>query len=92
MFPFAANGRAVCTGAREGFAKIIADSASGRVLGATLCGTYTTEMLPELTLALRQGLSVDTIIEVMHAHPTLGEGIHEAALATLGRPLHIPFR
>lgn len=91
MFPFAANGRAVCTGSREGFAKIVAEPGSGRVLGATMCGTYTTEMLPELTLALQQGLSVDAIIKVMHAHPTLGEGIHEAALATLGRPLHIPF-
>ncbi len=92
MFPFAANGRAVCTGAREGFAKIVADPQSGRVLGATVCGTYTTEMIPELTLAVQQGLPAEAIIEVMHAHPTLGEGIHEAALATQGRPLHIPFR
>jgi len=92
VFPFAANGRAVCTGAREGFAKIVADPQSGRVLGATMCGTYTTEMIPELTLAVQQGLSADAIIEVMHAHPTLGEGIHEAALATQGRPLHIPFK
>lgn len=92
MFPFAANGRAVATGSREGFAKIICDPRSGRVLGATVCGTYTTEMLPELTLAVQKGLSVEDIIEVMHAHPTLGEGIHEAALAALGRPLHIPFK
>ena len=91
-FPFAANGRAVCTGAREGFAKIVADPQSGRVLGATVCGTYVTEMIPELTLAVQQGLPAEAIIDVMHAHPTLGEGIHEAALATYGRPLHIPFR
>jgi len=91
-FPFAANGRAVCTGAREGFAKIVADPQSGRVLGATVCGTYTTEMIPELTLAVQQGLPAEAIIDVMHAHPTLGEGIHEAALGTQGRPLHIPFR
>ncbi|MGD9498130.1 MAG: NAD(P)/FAD-dependent oxidoreductase [Armatimonadota bacterium] len=92
MFPFAANGRAVCTGSREGFAKIVADPHTGRVLGATACGTYTTEIIPELTLAVQEGLSVDEIINVMHAHPTLGEAVHEAALATQNRPLHIPFR
>ncbi len=92
VFPFAANGRAVTSGAREGFAKIVCAPDSGRVLGATVCGTYTTEMIPELTLAVQQGHTVEDIIAVMHAHPTLGEGIHEAALAVLGRPLHIPYK
>jgi dihydrolipoamide dehydrogenase len=92
VFPFAANGRAVTSGAREGFAKIVCAPGSGRVLGATVCGTYTTEMIPELTLAVQQGHTVEDIIAVMHAHPTLGEGIHEAALAVLGRPLHIPYK
>lgn len=92
VFPFAANGRAVASGAREGFAKIICEPVSHRVLGATVCGTYTTEMIPELTLAVQQGHSVEDIIEIIHAHPTLGEGIHEAALAVLGRPLHIPYK
>lgn len=90
-FPFAANGRAVCTGKREGFAKILADPASGRILGATVCGTYTTELMPELTMAVQRGLVVDDIIEVIHAHPTLGEALHEAALGVYDRPLHIPF-
>ncbi|MEA3402614.1 MAG: FAD-dependent oxidoreductase [Armatimonadota bacterium] len=90
-FPFAANGRAVCTGARHGFAKLLSDPQSGRLLGATVCGTYATELMPELTLAIEQGLSVDAIIDVIHAHPTLSEALHEAALAAQGRPLHIPF-
>ncbi len=90
-FPFAANGRAVCSGAREGFAKLLSDPETGRLLGATVCGTYTTEMIAELTLAIEQGLPVDAIIDVIHAHPTLSEALHEAALATQGRPLHIPF-
>ncbi len=90
-FPFAANGRAVCTGKREGFAKLIADPHTGKLLGATVCGTYTTEMIAELTLAIEQGLSAEAIIEVIHAHPTLSESIHEAALSVYGRPLHIPF-
>ncbi|MGI5817177.1 MAG: dihydrolipoyl dehydrogenase [Armatimonadota bacterium] len=90
-FPFAANGRAVCTGKREGFAKILAEPGTGRVLGATVCGTYTTELMPELTMAVQRGLTADDIIEVIHAHPTLGEALHEAALGVYGRPLHIPF-
>jgi dihydrolipoamide dehydrogenase len=90
-FPFAANGRAVCTGKREGFAKLISDADTGRLLGATVCGTYTTELMPELTMAIQRELPVDAVIDVMHAHPTLGEAVHEAALAVQGRPLHIPF-
>ncbi len=89
-FPFAANGRAVCTGKREGFAKLLGCPETGRLLGATVCGTYTTELMPELTLAIQKGLKVDDIIEVIHAHPTLSEALHEAALAVQGRPLHIP--
>ncbi len=89
-FPFAANGRAVCTGARHGFAKLISDPESGQLLGATVCGLYATELVPELTLAIEQKLPVDAIIDVIHAHPTLSEALHEAALATQGRALHIP--
>ncbi|MFW5867510.1 MAG: dihydrolipoyl dehydrogenase family protein [Armatimonadota bacterium] len=90
-FPFAANGRAVCTGKREGFAKILAEPGSGKILGATVCGTYTTELMPELTMAVQRGLKADDIIEVIHAHPTLGEALHEAALGVYDRPLHVPF-
>ncbi len=90
-FPFAANGRAVCTGKREGFAKLLGCPKTGKLLGATVCGTYTTELMPELTLAIQKGLAVDDIIEVIHAHPTLSEALHEAALAVQDRPLHIPW-
>ena len=90
-FPFAANGRAVCTGKREGFAKLLAEPRTGKLLGATVCGTYTTELMPELTMAIQRGLRADDIIEVIHAHPTLGEALHEAALGVYGRPLHVPF-
>jgi dihydrolipoamide dehydrogenase len=90
-FPFAANGRAVCTGKRDGFAKILAEPETGKILGATVCGTYTTELMPELTMAVQRGLAAEDIIEVIHAHPTLGEALHESALAVYDRPLHIPF-
>jgi dihydrolipoamide dehydrogenase len=91
-FPFAPNGRAVAAGVREGFAKIIADPDSGQVLGATVVGGVATELIPELALAVEVGATVEDLARVMHAHPTFSEAIHEAALATMARPLHIPWR
>lgn len=91
-FPFAPNGRAVAAGRREGFAKIIADPDSGQVLGATIVGGVATELIPELTLAVEVGATVEDFARLMHPHPTFSEAIHEAALATMGRPLHIPWR
>ena len=90
-FPFAANGRAVCSGKREGFAKVISEPETGRLLGATVCGLYATELLPELTMAVQRQLPVDAVIDVIHAHPTLSEAVHEAALSVQGRPLHMPW-
>ena len=89
-FPFAANGRAVAEAVREGFAKIIADPDSGQVLGATMVGRLATELLAELTLAVDLGATTEDLASAIHAHPTYSEVAHEAALATLGRPLHMP--
>lgn len=88
-FPFAANGRSVAMGSREGFAKIIASSDGHTVLGATIVGPLTTELIPEVTLAVRLGLTLDDIAHTIHAHPTLSEVVHEAVLGALDRPLHI---
>ncbi len=89
-FPFAANGRAVTLGVREGFAKIITDPDSGRVLGAAIVGKLTTELIAELTLAVEIGASAEDLVNTIHAHPTYSEVVHEAALCVLGRPLHMP--
>ena len=89
-FPFAANGRSVAIGSREGFAKIVADRSSHQVLGATIVGRLTTELISEVTLAVRLGATVDDLIHTIHAHPTFSEVVHEAALGALGIPLHIP--
>ena len=89
-FPFSANGRAAALAVREGFAKIVADPDSGQVLGATIVGKLTTELIAEMTLAVELGATVEDVANTMHAHPTYSEVVHEAALATLGRPLHIP--
>lgn len=89
-FPFAANSRSAAIGSRDGFAKIIAERGSRRVLGATIVGSLTTELIAEMTLAVRMDLTLDDLAHTIHAHPTFSEAVHEAALSALGRPLHIP--
>lgn len=87
-FPFLANGKALGMGEREGFVKIVADGKTGKILGASLAGPEVTELLGELTLAQRAGLTLEDIAANIHAHPTLSEAVGEAAAAALGRARH----
>ncbi|HIE39350.1 MAG TPA: dihydrolipoyl dehydrogenase [Anaerolineales bacterium] len=88
-FPFLPNGKALALGENRGFAKLVADGATGRLLGAHLVGPEVTELLPELVLARTAGLSPEAVARAVHAHPTLGEVLAEAAHAVFGRPIHI---
>jgi len=88
-FPFQASGKAQAAGHTEGFVKLLSDVTSGELLGAHLVGDSVTELLAELGLAVRLEATCEEIIDTMHAHPTLSESVHEAALATLGRALHV---
>jgi len=88
-FPFQANGKALGLGEREGFVKIVAEEKTGKILGASLAGPEVTELLGELTLARRAGLTLEDIAANIHGHPTLSEAVGEAAGAALGRALHI---
>jgi dihydrolipoamide dehydrogenase len=91
-FPFAAAGRALTLGQTEGFVKVVADGASGRLLGVHIIGPRATDLIAEATLAVQNGLTLDQLDLTMHAHPTLPEAIMEAALAAQGRAIHIPNR
>src|ERR1700680_688141 len=91
-FPFAAAGRALTLGQSEGFVKVIADSRSGRLLGAHIIGPRATDLIAEATLAVQNGLSLEQIDLTIHAHPTLPESLMEAALAAQGRAIHITNR
>ena len=90
MFPFSALGRAAAYGQRQGFVKLVADSASGCLIGGTVVGLFASELLAEIALAVRMGLSFNDVAETVHSHPTISEGIGEAALAGLGRAIHLP--
>ncbi len=88
-FPFQANGKALGLGETGGWAKLITDSTSGKILGAHLIGPEVTELLPELTLAWMKELTVTEIARNVHAHPTLSEVLMEAAHAVEGHAIHM---
>jgi len=80
-FPFVASGRARAMEATAGFVKIVADADSDRVLGVHIIGPMAGELLAEAVLALEYHASCEDLQRTMHAHPTLSEAVHEAALA-----------
>jgi dihydrolipoamide dehydrogenase len=88
-FPFAANGRARALGATAGFVKILSDAATDRVLGVHMIGPQCSELIALGVMAMEFGASSEDIALTMFAHPSLSESFHEAALAVLGRPLHV---
>ncbi len=88
-FPFMANGRARALGATEGFAKVLAEKGTDKLLGAHIIGPDAGTLIAELTTALEFGASAEDVARVCHAHPTLSEVVKEAALAADGRAIHI---
>lgn len=88
-FPFAANGKALTAGEEGGFIKIIKDKNAGRIIGASIIGIHATDMISELTLAIKNNLSAEDIIKTIHPHPTTAEVVHEAALALEGGAIHL---
>ncbi|MGQ9470617.1 MAG: dihydrolipoyl dehydrogenase [Candidatus Aminicenantales bacterium] len=87
LFPLQASGRAVAMEKPEGLVKIIADE-EDRVIGAHLLSPAASEMIGEMTLAVRLRLKLEDLARTVHVHPTLAESIAEASLKALGRPLH----
>lgn len=88
-FPFQPNGKALGLGDYGGFVKLITDGLSGEILGAHLIGPEVSELLPELTLAQANELTVAEIGHNIHAHPTLSEVLMEAAELIQGKAIHI---
>jgi dihydrolipoamide dehydrogenase len=88
-FPFLASGKALAAGDPEGFVKILVGEPHGEILGAHILGAEATELIAELTLALSLEATADDLEACLHAHPTLSEAIHEAALAARGAAIHI---
>jgi len=88
-FPFSASGMAITLGETEGMVKVIADATHGEILGVHIIGAHATELIAEAGLAIALEATPEEIVRSIHAHPTLSEAMSEAALAALGRALHI---
>jgi len=91
-FPFVANGRALANDQSQGFAKILADPKTDRLLGAQIIGFGASELIPEAVTVLEFGGSAEDVGKTVHAHPTMSEALKEAALAVNNQALSIPPR
>ncbi len=88
-FPLAALGRALTNDEPEGFVKVIADSETDQVLGVEIVGGGASDLISEAALAIEMGATSEDFALTIHPHPTLPEGIMEAAEAVKGRAIHI---
>ena len=89
VFPFSANGRARTAGETEGFVKVIRDTKYSELVGAHIVGAHASELIAEFVIGRHLETTVEEMDMAIHPHPTLSEAVGEAALASLGRPLHI---
>lgn len=88
-FPWSANGRARTAGETDGFVKIIRDRKYSEIIGAHIVGPSASELIAEFILGRHLESTVEELEKAMHPHPTLSEAIAEAALASLGRVIHM---
>ena len=88
-FPFAANSRAKANRDTEGYVKIIADSATDRVLGVHIISSLAGTLIAEAVIAMEFGATSEDFAYTCHAHPTHAEALKEAAMAVQGKPIHM---
>lgn len=88
QFPFMASGRAMAHGDTSGMIRMLADAKTDRILGVHIFGISASELLGEAVLAMEFEASSEDLARTIHGHPTLSEGMHEAALAVDGRMIH----
>jgi dihydrolipoamide dehydrogenase len=92
QFPFAASGRARAMESPAGFCKLVADAGSDQILGVHVIGPMAGELIAEAVLAMEYSASSEDLQRTIHAHPTLSEALHEAALAADKRAIDFPNR
>src|SRR5262249_48397219 len=89
-FPFQALGKSQATLETDGFAQIVIDRTTGQILGAQVVGNEASTLVAEMAVAIGNELTVESITETIHAHPTVAEVWLEAALIANDAPLHFP--
>jgi dihydrolipoamide dehydrogenase len=88
-FPFAANGRAMSLESTDGFVRVVARRDNHLIVGWQAVGRAVSELAAGFGLSLEMGARLEDVAGTVHAHPTLGEAVQEAALRALGRALHV---
>jgi dihydrolipoamide dehydrogenase len=89
VFPLKANGRAHAMGHTDGLVKILSDAETDQILGVHILGPAASELIAEAVTAMEFSASAEDLARTVHAHPTLSEAVHEAALAVDKRTIHI---
>jgi dihydrolipoamide dehydrogenase len=88
-FPFSANGRAMTIESTDGFVRVVARKSDHRIIGWQAVGGAVSELAAGFTQSIELGAQLEDVAGTIHAHPTLGEAVQEAALRALGHALHI---
>ena len=88
-FPFAANGRAMTLESKSGFVRVVARRDNHLIVGWQAVGAGVSELAAAFAQSLEMGACLEDIAGTIHAHPTLGEAVQEAALLALGHALHL---
>ncbi|MFV0431838.1 MAG: dihydrolipoyl dehydrogenase [Alphaproteobacteria bacterium] len=89
QFPFMANSRARAIDDTEGFVKVLADKKTNRLIGCHIFGANAGDLIQEAVLVMEKAGKADDIAHLCHPHPGLGEAVKEAAMATIGKPIHM---
>jgi len=89
-FQFRALGKAHAIGEISGLIKVVADKKTDRLLGVHIIGPHASDLVHEAAVAIKAGLKIKDIAETIHAHPTLAEGLMEAAEDVHGEAIHVP--
>jgi dihydrolipoamide dehydrogenase len=89
LFPLQANGRAISRNRDDGFVRAVARADNHLILGIQAVGAGVAELSASFALALEMGARLEDIAHTIHAHPTLGEAVPEAALMAMGNALHV---
>jgi len=88
-FPYTASGKAISSGHKDGFVKLIFNSVDSKLIGAHMIGANVTELISELALAINKNSTAHDIIKTIHPHPTMSEAIMEAAAQAYGEAIHV---
>jgi dihydrolipoamide dehydrogenase len=89
QFPYSASGRALSMADTDGFVRVVARESDHLVIGMQGVGAGISELSTPFALALEMGARLEDIADTIHAHPTRGEAMQEAALQALGIPMHL---